>query len=176
MLGWQVQPILADRSYGPDTHCALLIWVEQLPYLLDPGYLITDPVPLTFAARHRVTLTWQELILQRQEGDRIDLFTSHQGHKKYRLTYKIEPVDRGQFNQRWRDSYAWEMMRYPVLTQVTSQGQIYLQKKRLLLRNHGSSQSLEIHPQQLDVQIAEYFKLDQIVVHRALSHLKRKGE
>src|SRR5579871_1983834 len=45
-LGWEAQPLLADRPYGPDTHCALAVWIDQQPHLIDPGFLLTEPVPL----------------------------------------------------------------------------------------------------------------------------------
>src|SRR5688572_5115612 len=32
-LGFDAQPILADRSYGSDTHCALLVMIEGQPHL-----------------------------------------------------------------------------------------------------------------------------------------------
>lgn len=44
--GHEAVPVLADRRYGPDTHCAVLVTLDGDPHLLDPGYLITDPVPL----------------------------------------------------------------------------------------------------------------------------------
>ncbi len=45
-LGWRAEPILADRHYGQNTHCALVVWVDGTPHLLDPGYLIVKPIPL----------------------------------------------------------------------------------------------------------------------------------
>jgi arylamine N-acetyltransferase len=38
-LGFEAEPILADRPYGSNTHCALRVMVEGQPHLLDPGYL-----------------------------------------------------------------------------------------------------------------------------------------
>ena len=45
-LGLRAEPILADRHYGENTHCALLVWLNEQPHLLDPGYLILRPLPL----------------------------------------------------------------------------------------------------------------------------------
>jgi len=53
-LGYDAEPILADRRYGQNTHCALLLWIDGRPHLLDPGYLILDPVPL-----HRSPAHWR---------------------------------------------------------------------------------------------------------------------
>ena len=64
-LGFVAEPLLADRRYGPDTHSALVIWLDGVKHLLDPGYLITSPIPLQYrntvhqAARSfRVVLRW----------------------------------------------------------------------------------------------------------------------
>ncbi|RME21893.1 MAG: hypothetical protein D6806_13840, partial [Deltaproteobacteria bacterium] len=39
--GFEATPILADRHYGTDTHCAMLVHIGGRPHLLDPGFLIT---------------------------------------------------------------------------------------------------------------------------------------
>ncbi|HLW67186.1 MAG TPA: hypothetical protein VKS79_17870 [Gemmataceae bacterium] len=37
-LGFEAQPILADRPYGTNTHCALLVWIVGEPHLLDQAF------------------------------------------------------------------------------------------------------------------------------------------
>src|SRR5262249_17989982 len=31
-LGWRAEPILADRRYGANTHCALVVWNDERPH------------------------------------------------------------------------------------------------------------------------------------------------
>ena len=94
-LGLPGEPILADRRYGVDTHCALLVWLDDRPHLLDPGYLIVEPVPLDATANDLVVPTrFNQLHLMPGEADRIELHTAEQGNRRYRLTYKTSPVRR----------------------------------------------------------------------------------
>ena len=92
-LGLPGEPILADRRYGVDTHCALLVWLDDRPHLLDPGYLIVEPVPLDATTNELVVPTrFNQLHLMPGEADRIELHTAEQGNRRYRLTYKTSPV------------------------------------------------------------------------------------
>lgn len=44
--GYEVYPVMADRTYGLNTHCALIVAVEGKKYLVDPGFLLPLPVEL----------------------------------------------------------------------------------------------------------------------------------
>jgi hypothetical protein len=108
-LGWRAEPILADRHYGADTHCALLVWVDGAPHLLDPGFLIHRPVPLDGLAETRISTGFNDVILApRPGGEKVDLITVQDGVRSVRLTFKKEPVDPGRFLRVWDDSFSWE--------------------------------------------------------------------
>ncbi|SVE50279.1 uncharacterized protein METZ01_LOCUS503133, partial [marine metagenome] len=80
-LGLRAEPILADRHYGENTHCALLVWLNDQPHLLDPGYLVLKPLPLpgTEDLEQVVPTTFNELILRhREQGSKIELHTRQQ--------------------------------------------------------------------------------------------------
>src|SRR5262245_60526200 len=62
-LGFQAEPILADRSYGADTHCALLVWMDGQPHLVDPGFLIFRPIAVS-NCEQRLSTAFHELILR----------------------------------------------------------------------------------------------------------------
>jgi len=176
-LGWQAEPLLADRRYGENTHCALLVWIDGRPHLLDPGYLILDPIPLDVRSQTRIVTEFNELVLTPQTGGRrLDLATVAQGQRKHRLTFKTEPADPGEFLQAWDASFDWDMMRYPVLSRVRSGRQLYLQGGRFQVRDQQSVRREEIPGRQLAQQIAEAFDIAPAIIARALEILHRKGE
>jgi arylamine N-acetyltransferase len=183
-LGWRAEPVLADRRYGPDTHCALLVWLDGRPHLLDPGYLLVRPVPLPRAGEVRLPTAFNEVVLTARDGGRrVDLHTRQQGGTTYRLTYRADPADAAAFLRAWDASFAWDMMRYPVLTRVAAGRQIYLQENRLQVRgNVADSRSesttlrREVDPEDLVAIIAREFGIDPAVAARALAVLRRKGE
>ncbi len=176
-LGWDAEPLLADRRYGLDTHCALLVWLDGEPHLLDPGYLILKPVRLHSNKETVINTAFNKVVLQPHAGgEKVDLSTEQKGGRVYRLTFKTSPVDVGGFNKAWDDSFDWDMMRYPLLTQVIGSKQVYLQGRKLQRRSLEALERREIPPEELTRRIAQEFGIDAGIVDKALAILKRKGE
>ncbi|HEV3145252.1 MAG TPA: arylamine N-acetyltransferase [Gemmataceae bacterium] len=176
-LGFEAQPILADRPYGLNTHCALLVWLDGRPHLMDPGFLIARPTPLPVSGDLKLQTEFNELILAPQAGgDKVDLITVQQGRWTPRITFKSTPADRVEFLKVWDASFDWDMMKYPLLTRVTGNRQLYLHGNRLQVRDRNQVQRDEIDPQLLAEHIAQAFGVALEVVQKALAILKRKGE
>lgn len=176
-LGWRAEPILADRKYGPNTHCAVVAWFDREPHLIDPGFLIARPIPLGGGAETRVKTSFNEVVLTRREGgERLDLHTIQQGSRTYRLTFKSAPADPGEFLKAWDESFGWDMMRYPLLTRVEGGRQIYLQAQKLLVRSREKVKKSEVATAELPHLIAREFGVKLEIAAAALEILKRKGE
>ncbi|MCS7014572.1 MAG: arylamine N-acetyltransferase [Gemmatales bacterium] len=177
-LGWQAQPILADRPYGPNTHCALLLWRDGQPHLLDPGFLLFDPLPLPKSDCLELRSPFHQVYLMpRPADDKLDLYiVSPRGERQLRITYKTSPVDWGEFLRVWDESFDWDMMRYPLVTQVREGEHIYLKGTRLQRRKHQSVLREELPPCDLARQIHQIFGIALPVVHQALNILERRGE
>ncbi len=171
-LGVPAEPILADRRYGANTHCALIAWIESIPHLLDPGYLIVRPIPLNFTGTQRIATPFNELELTPLPGsDRVELRTIVQGRSTYRLTFKTSPADVEDFLHAWDQSFDWEMMSYPVLTAIRNGSQLYLQGNRFQVRASQEVTRIEISDEQLASRIVQEFGVDSTVVGRALQIL-----
>jgi arylamine N-acetyltransferase len=177
-LGWRAEPILADRWYGQNTHCALVVWIDGRPHLIDPGYLIVDPIALdTGLQETRVQTAFNELVLTPQEdGQKLDLSTVQLGSRRLRLTFKTQPADAGEFLRAWDASFDWDMMHYPLLTRVSGERQLYLNGRRFQVRSRDVVQREEIAADDLITRIVREFGVRPEVVVRALAILKRKGE
>jgi arylamine N-acetyltransferase len=175
-LGFDAEPILADRRYGADTHSAFLVWLGGKPHLLDPGYLIVKPLPLPTESEVRIATPFNELILVPKDGGaKVELHTKQDNQTTYRLTFKTSPVDAGEFLRAWDVSFDADMMRYPVLSRVFGSRQIYFQKRHLLLRGAEETQRREVTPDRLIAEIAQQFQIAPALVSKALDVLKKKG-
>lgn len=176
-MGFEAQPILADRPYGADTHCALLVWIEDQPHLLDPGFLLVRPVPVGQPAETLLDTGVHTLSLRPQaNGERLELFTREPNGWKNRLTFKLAPVDHGQFEQAWRGSFDWDMMRYPVLTRCNRQEQLYVRGLFEQRRGAAGIQRGQLQPSEYCEQIARMFGIAPEIVQRALRILEARGE
>ena len=176
-LGWQAEPILADRRYGANTHCALLVWLWGTPHLIDPGYLITRPIPLFAVGENVVATEFNELILRRPDKDGpIELHTRQGANVRYRLSFKPAPADGGAFLKAWDASFDWDMMRYPVLTRLVAGRQLYLQDNQLSVRSRSAVERGRIDADELFERIITDFGLAPDVARRALEILQHRGE
>ncbi len=176
-LGWEAEPLLADRRYGENTHCALIIWMDGKPHLVDPGYLIVEPIPLDLQQPREIRTAFNDLILHpTDDGRRIDLSTRSGGRIRHRLTFQASPADPGEFLRAWDASFDWDMMRYPVLSRVAHHQQLYLQGSRLQARSHAEVQREELPRAELAARIAADFGIDPQLAARALEILHRQGE
>ena len=135
-LDIEAHPILADRYYGSDTHCALVFLKGTDLYLLDPGYLINTPLLLPISSRVSVVTMLNTIeLVPHDAGKKVDLFTIVGNDRRNRLTYKVDLVDGSRYGQAWEHSFTWEMMTYPVLTRYHKGRHHYLQGNRLRVRD-----------------------------------------
>ena len=176
-LGWEAHPIVADRRYGADTHCALIVRVEPTGWhLLDPGYLLTTPIiiPHSGAARYELPLATVELRCQ-SNTDRVELHTRIPGTEawKYRLTYKISPVDDETFHAAWDRSFGWEMMTYPIISSAIGDTQVYVQKNTILVRSPTQATRITLSDDALAHEVATRLSLSAEIVRKALGYLRR---
>ncbi|MFT3879834.1 MAG: arylamine N-acetyltransferase [Gemmatales bacterium] len=172
-LGLEAEPILADRRYGPDTHCALVVWIDGVKHLLDPGYLLVNAIAFPKQGELIVPTSFHEVkLLPEQTGDRVRLQTIHQNQSTYRLTYKTDPVDTSQFLKAWDESFQFEMMRYPVLSKIVENKQFYLQKQSLLIRSRESTERIDVEPDKIAETIQNVFGIHPSVVDESLRVLR----
>lgn len=176
-LGWPAEPILADRTYGSDTHCALVVGIDGLLHLLDPGFLIVEPIRLDGGASQELKTPFNRLILEpRAAGAMLDLSTIQDGRRTYRLTFKLRPVDTAEFLKAWDASFDWEMMHYPLLTKVAKSRHLYLKGNRFQIRSERSIRLSEISRGDLPARIEAEFGIARSVASHALSILKQRGD
>jgi hypothetical protein len=178
-LGFEALPILADRRYGTDTHCALICRIEPGSWhLIDPGYLITTPckLPVSGSARYTLPITTLELRAL-PATDYVELSTaigaaSPTAPLKYRLSYKTTPVDDQTFHTAWDRSFDWEMMTYPIISTVVGNTQVYIQKNNLIVRSITQSTKVTLDDATLIREVSAKLSLAEDVIRRALTYLR----
>ena len=170
--GIQAHPILADRYYGVDTHCALVLPRQGQMLLLDPGYLLNRPVPLPISKPQIQETGINSVELAPEDaGRKVDLTTIVGDDRRHRLTYKIDLVDGTRFGKAWEDSFAWEMMTYPVLTRYCFGQHHYLQGTTLRVRNGDGPQRSTLSADQQGLAAIELFGIHPTIVKKAMATL-----
>ncbi|MCD6025438.1 MAG: hypothetical protein K0Q91_2354 [Fibrobacteria bacterium] len=182
-LGLSTAYLMADKPAThkhrmPDIHCGLLCEHAGRAYLLDPGYLIFEPIPLpraglsvsTFIPPNEIRVedvagagVWRLSTGPRDASGRPAL--------KPRFDFRREPVSAAEFERHWEASHQWEMMGYPVLNRVRDGVQYYLQKNNLLIRSAGAGEMKKLDEEGVRRAARDLFGLPEGLVDEALGLL-----
>jgi arylamine N-acetyltransferase len=170
------KPAPAWRQQGkgggiePNIHCGLLFLYAGREWLLDPGYLIFEPLQLPRGGLFVETfLSPNAVRLEDVPGEGVwRLWTGPRGNLKHRFDFRKEPVEAAEFQRHWESSYTWPMMGYPVLNRVVGGTQYYLQKNNLLVRTAEGGTMTKLSPEEVRRAATELFGLPRELVEEAM--------
>ncbi|MDQ3000510.1 MAG: hypothetical protein M3Y08_04525 [Fibrobacterota bacterium] len=138
--------LMGDKGRSLNIHCGLRFDWEGRGYLLDPGYMIFDPLPLPEAGLSaELWISPNEVrvedlpslgVWRLWSGPREPGGAGEPGGAplKQRFDFRRQAVTEDEFMAHWEASYELPMMRYPVLNRMGGGNQYYLQKRSLLVR------------------------------------------
>ena len=146
-LTWCLGSILSSAGYGcypamadmkrRNIHCALIVRIGARKYLVDPGYLLGDPVEL--AGRPvAVPTSFGKIELRPRGASSYDLFTVAGGEKNWRYRLRTTPVSKASFFRYWQASFSLPMMNSLQLTKLTEGGHLYIRDHHLRLRREDT--------------------------------------
>ena len=158
----------------PNIHCALVVELNSSRFLVDPGYLLGEPLELTGASVKRETpLGTIEL---RKRGEEVyDLYTIVEGERKWRYRVRTRPVSKALFLRYWQESFDLPMMNNLLLTRLTGEGHLYVKNHHLRIRS-GSKKVNENIRKELEERISREFGIPAELVSEAKSYLERLKE
>jgi len=171
--GFTCYPVMADMK-RPNIHCALVVELNSSRFLVDPGYLLGEPLELTGASVKRETpLGTIEL---RKRGEEVyDLYTIVEGERKWRYRVRTRPVSKALFLRYWQESFDLPMMNNLLLTRLTGEGHLYVKNHHLRIRS-GSKKVNENIRRELEERISREFGIPAELVSEAKSYLERLKE
>lgn len=171
---------LFSRSVTPTSGTGSVL--SSNSYLLDPGYLIFDPLqmplPQPFGTGEAFfPLSPNCVRLVRPTLESMELWTGGAGAPmKLRFEYPVEGVSVEEFKHHWNESFYREMMTYPVLNRLDREKgiQYYYQKGNLVVRSSTGSQMKRIEPADRVQTLSDIFKLSPSIIEQALQILEKK--
>ena len=175
-----VSSLSSNTSYPKATEGSDLI--AHSSYLLDPGYLIFDPLPMPLpqpfgTGEAFFPLSPNCVRLVRPTLESMELWTGGAGAPmKLRFEYPVEGVSVEEFKHHWNESFYREMMTYPVLNRLDREKgvQYYYQKGNLVVRSSTGSQMTRIDPADRVQTLSDIFKLSPSIIEQALQILEKK--
>lgn len=169
-LGYQSRPVLCDMQAGPDSHCAVWIDLPAGPHLMDPGYLLHQPVPLSPDRSHtRHTGVTEITVVGAPDGASYEVTTG--GKRRYRM--KAATVTPERFLALWDASFEWTQMGNLHLSRGIGDGYAYLHGHHLRLQRPGGKENLNLRGRLPD-ELSTRFGLSPHVVTEALRVLAQE--
>jgi arylamine N-acetyltransferase len=168
--GFTCYPVMADMK-RPNIHCALVVEMNERRYLIDPGYLVGEPVQLTNAPV-RIETPFGVIELRPRQGERYDLFTLDGGDRKWRYTAKTSAVSHREFMRHWQNSFALPMMNNLLLTRLTPQGHLYVKNHHLRMKGPQGKANENIRAN-FESRIESEFGISPGITAQAREHLER---
>jgi arylamine N-acetyltransferase len=123
---------MADMHYGQNIHCAVIAESGNKRYLLDPGYLLSEPMLIPEAGQEsRVQTVMNTVYLKSERTDVFSLYTEEHLQRKWRYRLRATPVADEEFTRHWVRSFSLNSMESLMLSRLDRQGRIYFRKNRL---------------------------------------------
>ena len=189
--GYECYPVMADMK-RPNIHCALIVEMTGRRLLVDPGYLVGEPVELT-GRSVRLDSTFGVVELRPRGCERYDLCTLDGGwdelaslerrerivaagqrapDRKWRYTVRTVPVSHGEFMRHWQDSFSLPMMNNLLLTRLTPQGHLYIKNHHLRIKSAQGKLNENIRSD-FEARIASEFGIPPEITARAREHIEK---
>jgi arylamine N-acetyltransferase len=127
--GYQNYPVMADMRAGKNIHCALITILDNEQYLVDPGYLLNEPMEMNpLKPRfYRTSSIGVELKFNETTGE-YELFTFNKDNMKWRYNFKNVICPKDEFFRHWQASFTRSSMHGVCLTKNEKEAMIYIHK------------------------------------------------
>lgn len=170
--GYRCRPVMADMSHGPDIHCGLLVDLRGGPVLMDPGYLVPVPVPLSPDSPVETAAAGQVFRYVPDGCGGWNMYTVRGGEERWRYRLKGEGVGAVEFEGYWRRSFHATGMNGLHLSRLTADGRLYAHNSNLRVLRGQSRMNLKLDAD-YPAAVAERFGLDPELARRAWEELQR---
>jgi len=178
--GFTCYPVMADMNAGKNIHCCLIVVLDSVKYLIDPGYLLTQPMELNpqKPKLFRNEFSGMELRFH-PSSETWDLFTFNKKECKWRYRFRDRAVPSEEFLQHWLASFGWNSMHGICLTKVMKNGMLYIHKNFMRETTFSDKRNFNIK-RNYHTAIHENFGIDKQIVEQAQAalydNLERKKE
>lgn len=170
--GFRCYPVMADMRWGKNVHCALVVVLDKRKYLVDPGYLLNQPMEVnTEKPRlYKTEFSGVELVF-RKESREYNLYTFDKAQVKWRYRFRDRAVPHEEFLNHWLSSFEWNSMHGLCLTKVEGDKMIYVHKTFMRETGINGKKNFNIK-KNYHAAIEEAFGIDQQLVEEALAALE----
>lgn len=173
-------PVMADMRAGENIHCCLIVLLDGTRYLVDPGYLLTQPMEIhpDKPKLFRTEFAGVELRYEPQ-AQKYNLFTFDKHERKWRYCFRDRPTPADEFLRHWLASFGWNSMHGICLTRVLKGGLLYVHKNFMRETTFSEKKNYNIK-RNYHAAIRDHFGIEKEIVEQAQAalgeNMKRERE
>lgn len=165
-------PVMGDMRAGQNLHCALMVLLEGVKLLLDPGYLLQRPMPLDSAKPRLYHNEFNGVELRFDlTTQRYNLFTFDRVELKWRYRFADRPTPLEEFLRHWQASFQRNSMNGLCLTRAHAEELIFVRKDFMRITSWQGKRNVKIK-HNYHAAIAEAFGLAPEYVEQAEAALR----
>lgn len=170
--GFTCYPVMADMRSGRNIHCCVVAVLSGTKYLIDPGYLLHQPMEIhpEKPRLYRTTFAGVELRFGPEPGY-YNLFTFDEREMKWRYRFQDRPTPAQEFLRHWHASFWKPTLHGILLTKVTKEGLIYIHKTYMRETTFEGQRNINIK-KNYQAAIHDIFGIDPQLVEHAQAALK----
>jgi len=176
LRGYACHKAMAHMSAGENIHCVIVVALARYRYLVDPGYLLWEPLLLSpqvpqvcFSPQGGVEVRYDPA------ANQFHLFTFNARGRRWRYRFTDEPVAEEEFRQHWIASFSKPTLHNILLNQLTEKGLLYIRGNHLRLTSFEEERKANIR-QKYHRQVQDFFGIEPQWVEEALSILRRQRQ
>ena len=125
--GYDCEPVLGDMKWGENVHTAILVNFNSDAYVIDPGYMIHQPLRISKDTRQRYLTPHSGIDIRFvPEEERFDLFTFRNGNYTWRYRFTPSMVDMETYTRHWIRSFYMPTMNGIILTKTAQNRMTYI--------------------------------------------------
>ena len=174
--GYSCYPVMADMRRGKNEHCALIVQLQGTHYLVDPGYLLNQPMAIDkdHPRLYKTDISGIELVSHPEIGS-FDLYTFDSNGRKWRYRFMDRPVSHDEFLSHWLSSFYWQSMHGICLTKFEEDKMIYIHQTFMRETDSWGKRNFNIK-HSMHATIQRIFGIDPEWVEEALAALETNME
>jgi len=174
--GFKADVAMCDRSYGPNTHCALIVPLGSERFLVDPGYLMDEPLAVPREGESvQMGDAWAIRLRRLGLTSQLILITERDGRSRIRYRLRDVPCSDDRFRELWIDSFDWAMMRHLTASKRIGEEQLFMRDGMIRLVG-GRRKSQDRIEKGFSSEMERAFGIDRRLVLMAEDRLKRLRE
>jgi len=196
-LGFSAYPVLADRPLVPNSHAACIVLIGGRRYLIDPAFMIDEPL-LISEERSVYHLAHNSFLIGRKrdveiDGAQLEYLRGFRGscipywereegcyvvatlrpRLKVRYLFSCEPANDFKFLSCWLDSFDWPGMKNISIARPLKDGYMYIRGDLLRIEGGFGRRQERIKDDWVSV-IRSVIGLDRRLVERCLEITRRR--